>query len=105
MMTNLDSDAFLVASADGKLDWILDSRSAYYLCRDRDMFSTHATCEGHVRMENHMANRVVGKRIIWFCMADGWSLTLTEVRYFPSLWKNLISNGMLDSKGYSFIAS
>ncbi|GFZ17262.1 hypothetical protein Acr_26g0005320 [Actinidia rufa] len=38
-------------------------------------------------------------------MADGRSVTLTEVRHVPNLQKNLISIGMLDSKGCSFDAS
>ncbi|GFY98890.1 hypothetical protein Acr_13g0002910 [Actinidia rufa] len=45
--------------------------------RDREMFSTYAACEGSVR----------------FHMADGRSLTLTELRHVPSLRKNLISMG------------
>ena len=61
VMTDSDSDAFLVASADGKSNWTLDLGSAYYLYRDRDMFSTFATCEGFIRMSNNTANRVVGK--------------------------------------------
>ncbi|GFZ02142.1 hypothetical protein Acr_15g0007510 [Actinidia rufa] len=41
-----------------------------------------------------------------FRMADGRSVTLTEVRHVPNLLrKNLISIGMLDSKGCSFDAS
>ncbi|GFZ08885.1 hypothetical protein Acr_20g0006930 [Actinidia rufa] len=35
-------------------------------------------------------------------MADGRFVTLTEVRHVPNLRKNLISIGMLDSKGFSF---
>ncbi|GFY90931.1 hypothetical protein Acr_07g0011270 [Actinidia rufa] len=30
-------DVLLAASDDGKLDWVLDSGSAYHLCRDREM--------------------------------------------------------------------
>ena len=38
-------------------------------------------------------------------MADGRSLILTEVRYVPSLRKNLIFIGILDSKGCNFEVS
>ncbi|GFZ16178.1 hypothetical protein Acr_25g0005870 [Actinidia rufa] len=38
-------------------------------------------------------------------MTDGRSMTLTEVRHVYNLLKNLISIGMLDSKGCSFDAS
>ena len=95
-MAEDESDVPLAASADGKSDWILDSKSSYHLCIDREMFSTYATCEGLVRMVNNTANRVVDKGTIRFCMADGRSLTLTKERHIPRLRKNLISIGMLD---------
>ncbi|GFY94116.1 hypothetical protein Acr_09g0005620 [Actinidia rufa] len=67
-------DVLLAASDDGKSDW----------------------------MANNTANRVVGRGSVRFRMADGRSVTLTEVRHVPNLPKNLISIGMLDSKGCSF---
>ncbi|GFS42430.1 hypothetical protein Acr_00g0079830 [Actinidia rufa] len=73
-----ESDVLLAASADGKSDWVLDSGSAYHLCRDREMFSTYAPCEGRVWMANNTASGVVGKGSVQFCMADGRSVTLTE---------------------------
>ncbi|GFS43202.1 hypothetical protein Acr_00g0084180 [Actinidia rufa] len=48
---------------------------------------------------------VVGKWSVRFCMEDGRSMTLTEVRHVPNLQKNLISIGMLDLKGCSFEAN
>ena len=84
------TDVLLLASTNGKSDWILDSGSVYHLCRNRVMFSTYATCEGLVRMANNPAKRVVGKETFQFCMADRRSLTLTEVRYVLSLKKKKI---------------
>ncbi|GFY82764.1 plastid-lipid associated protein PAP [Actinidia rufa] len=95
----------LLASKDGKSDWVLDSGSTYHLCKDREVFSTYAACEGRIWMTNNTASRVVGKRSVRFRMVDGRSVMLTEVRHVPNLRKNLISIGMLDSKGYSFDAS
>ncbi|GFY84660.1 hypothetical protein Acr_03g0014340 [Actinidia rufa] len=66
------------ASEDGKSDWVLDSGSAYHLCRDREVFSTYATCNRRVWMSNNTASRVVGKGSVRFCMAYGRSVTLTE---------------------------
>ena len=63
----------------------ISSGSDYHLCRDREMFSTFAVCEGLIRMANDKINKVVGKGIVQFCMKDGRSLTLTEVRHVPSL--------------------
>ena len=56
-----ESDVLLAASDDRKSDWVLDSGSAYHLCRDREVFSTYAACEGRVWMENNTASRVVGR--------------------------------------------
>ncbi|GFZ16963.1 hypothetical protein Acr_26g0002330 [Actinidia rufa] len=100
-----ESDILLATSDDGKSNWILDLGSAYHLCRDREVFSTYAACEGHIWMANNTASRVVGRGSVRFRMADGRSMTLTEVRHVPNLRKNLISIGMLDSKGCSFDAS
>ena len=105
-VTDVDeSDVLLAASDDRKSDWILDSGSAYHLCRDREVFSTYAPCEGRIWMANNTSSRVVGRGSVRFRMADGRSVTLTEVRHVPNLRKNLISIGMLDSKGCSFDAS
>ncbi|GFZ10943.1 hypothetical protein Acr_22g0003410 [Actinidia rufa] len=98
-------DVLLAASDDGKSDWILNSGSAYHLCRDREVFSTYAACEGHIWMANNTSSRVVGKGSVLFRMVDGRSMTLIEVRHVPNLQKNLISIGMLDSKGCSFDAN
>ncbi|GFZ18909.1 hypothetical protein Acr_27g0006480 [Actinidia rufa] len=56
-------------------------------------------------MANNTASRVVGRWSVRFCMANGRSVTLTEVRHVPNLRKNLISIGMLDAKGCRFDAS
>ncbi|GFS31874.1 hypothetical protein Acr_00g0019650 [Actinidia rufa] len=98
-------DVLLAASDDGKSDWILDSGSAYHLCRNREVFSTYAACEERIWMANNTSSRVVGRGSVRFRMADGRSMTLTEVRHVPNLRRNLISIGMLDSKGCSFNAS
>ncbi|GFZ08300.1 hypothetical protein Acr_20g0001080 [Actinidia rufa] len=98
-------DVLLAASDDGKSNWVLDSGSAYHLCRDREVFSTYAACEGRIWMANNTASRVVGRGTVRFRMADGRSVTLTEVRHVPNLRKNLISIGMLDAKGCRFDAS
>ncbi|GFY96511.1 hypothetical protein Acr_11g0008170 [Actinidia rufa] len=73
-----ENDVLLAASDDGKSDWVLDSDSAYHLCRDREVFSTYAPCEGRIWMTNNIASRVVGRGSVQFRMANGRSVTLTE---------------------------
>ncbi|GFZ09162.1 hypothetical protein Acr_20g0009700 [Actinidia rufa] len=98
-------DVLLAASDNGKLDWVLGSGNAYHLCRDREVFSTYAACEGRIWMANNTSSRVVGRGSVRFRMADGRSVTLTEVRHVPNLQENLIFIGMLDSNGCIFEAS
>ncbi|GFY85700.1 UDP-glucosyl transferase 89B1 [Actinidia rufa] len=75
-----ESEVLLAASDDGKSDWVLDSGSAYHLCRDREVFSTYAACEGRIWMANNTSSRVVGRGSVRFRMADGRSVTLTDWR-------------------------
>ncbi|GFY85526.1 pentatricopeptide repeat (PPR) superfamily protein [Actinidia rufa] len=57
---------------------VLDSSSAYHLCRDREVLSAYATCEGCIWMAYNTTSRVVGKESVWFRMIDGRSMMLTE---------------------------
>ncbi|GFS39388.1 hypothetical protein Acr_00g0062660 [Actinidia rufa] len=77
-----ESEVLLAASEDGKSDWVLDSGSAYHLCRDREVFSTYAACEGRIWMANNTASRVVGRGSVRFRMADGRDAGLTLVEEF-----------------------
>ncbi|GFZ19357.1 pleiotropic drug resistance 2 [Actinidia rufa] len=63
-------DVLLAASDDGKSDWILDSSSAYHLCRDREVFSTYVPCEGRIWMANNTSSRVVRRGSVRFRMTD-----------------------------------
>ncbi|GFZ06454.1 hypothetical protein Acr_18g0006240 [Actinidia rufa] len=56
-------------------------------------------------MANNTVSRAVGKGSVQFHMADGRFMTLTEVRHVSNLRKNMVSIGMLDSKGCGFNAS
>ncbi|GFY95208.1 hypothetical protein Acr_10g0005930 [Actinidia rufa] len=75
-------DVLLAASDDGKSDWVLDSGSASHLCRDREVFSTYAACEGRIWMANNTSSRVVGRGSVRFRMADGRDAGLTLVEEF-----------------------
>ena len=97
VMVEDESDVLLATAADGRSDWILNL--------DKKVFSTYVTCEGFVWMTNNTANRVVGKGTVRFRMTDKRFLTFTEVRHVPSLRKNLIFIGMLDSKVFNFATS
>ncbi|GFY86925.1 hypothetical protein Acr_05g0005640 [Actinidia rufa] len=80
-------DVLLAASDDEKSDWVLDSDSAYHLCRDREVFSTYAACEGRIWMANNTASRVVGRGSVRFRMASGRDAGLTLVEEFSEFSK------------------
>ncbi|GFZ16948.1 hypothetical protein Acr_26g0002180 [Actinidia rufa] len=61
--------------------------SAYHLCRDREILSTYATCERLERMANNTTNRVVGKGIVRFCMADEMFSDIDRVEEFGEFFK------------------
>ncbi|GFY87184.1 hypothetical protein Acr_05g0008230 [Actinidia rufa] len=74
------SNTAATAVDNGKSNWVLDSGSAYHLCRDREVFSTYAAYEGRIWMANNTSSRVVGSGSVRFRMADGRSVTLIEWR-------------------------
>ncbi|GFS33873.1 hypothetical protein Acr_00g0031020 [Actinidia rufa] len=75
-------DVLLAASDNGKSDWVLDSGSAYHLCRDREVFSTYAACEEHIWMANNTSSRVVGRGSVRFRMANGRDAALRLMEEF-----------------------
>ncbi|GFZ16927.1 hypothetical protein Acr_26g0001970 [Actinidia rufa] len=86
-----ESDVLLAASDNGKSDWVLDSGSAYHLCRDGEVFSTYAACEGRIWMTNNTASRVIGRGSVRFCMADESGGTLRVFkRNKEMLWEKKI---------------
>ncbi|GFY87852.1 hypothetical protein Acr_05g0014910 [Actinidia rufa] len=66
-----ESDVLLATSEDRKSDWVLDSGSAYHLCKDGEVFFTYAAYEGRIWMVNNTDSRVVGRGSVRFHMADG----------------------------------
>ncbi|GFY95794.1 hypothetical protein Acr_11g0001000 [Actinidia rufa] len=94
-----ESEVLLAASEDGKSDWVLDSSSAYHLCRDREVFSTYAACEGRIWMANNTSSRVVGRGSVRFRMADGRDADLTlmeELSEFSRKTRRCCGEGRLE---------
>lgn len=105
-----DDSELLLAEAESSgttgSDWILDSGCSFHVCGDKEKFTTYEAYDGGiVRMANNSASRVVGKGIVRFRRPDGKTLRLSGVRHVEGVKKNLISLGMLDSRGCSFSAS
>ncbi|KAG8486258.1 hypothetical protein CXB51_019637 [Gossypium anomalum] len=81
-------------------EWILDLGCTYHMCPNKDWFSSLKELEGGVVfMGNDNACKTMGVGTIQLKNHDGSIQVLTDVRYIPSLKKNLISLGVLESKG------
>ncbi|KAE8707872.1 hypothetical protein F3Y22_tig00110372pilonHSYRG00231 [Hibiscus syriacus] len=97
-----DSDISLVASSTTfhSDEWILDSGCTYHMSPNREWFSDLVELNaGVVYMGNDNACKTVGIGSIRLKNQDGSTRVLTDVQYVPSLKKNLISLGALESKG------
>ncbi|KAE8682936.1 ABC transporter G family member 13 [Hibiscus syriacus] len=97
-----DSDISLVASSTTfhSDEWILDLGCTYHMSPNREWFSDLVELNaGVVYMGNDNACKTVGIGSIRLKNQDGSTRVLTDVRYVPSLKKNLISLGALESKG------
>ncbi|KAK3042376.1 hypothetical protein RJ639_002422 [Escallonia herrerae] len=74
--------------------------------QSKDWFVTCRSFDsGKVFMGNDVAYKVVGTGLIQIKMHDSIVKTLTDVRHFPELRKNLISLGTLDSNGCTYRAA
>ncbi|KAH9805146.1 hypothetical protein KPL71_002341 [Citrus sinensis] len=81
-------------------EWILDSGCTYHMCPNKGWFSNFKELDGGVVfMGNDNACKTMGIGTIQLKNHDGSIQVLTDVRYVPSLKKNLISLGVLESKG------
>ncbi|KAG8479822.1 hypothetical protein CXB51_029312 [Gossypium anomalum] len=96
-----DSELSLVESSSFHSDeWILDSGCTYHMSPNREWFSDLVELNGGVvYMGNDNACKTVGIGSIQLKNQDGSTRVLTDVRYVPSLKKNIISLGALESKG------
>ena len=82
----------------------MDSGCLFYMSPCRDWFETYKSCNGGtVIVGNNASCKVTGIGSMRLRTADGQRLTLTRVRYVPTLGKNLISLGTLDDLGYNSV--
>ncbi|KAL5776174.1 hypothetical protein ACOSP7_009100 [Xanthoceras sorbifolium] len=98
-----DSDFALVGSSTASHpdDWILDSACTFHMTPNRGWFSTLEELNGgDVFMGNDSLCKILGIGTIRLRNQDGSTRVLTDVRYVPDMKKNLISLGVLESKGF-----
>lgn len=81
-------------------EWILDSACTYHMTPMREWFFEFEELDGGVvYMGNDNPCKTVGIGSIKLRNHDGSTRILKDVRYVPNLKRNLISLGLLESKG------
>ena len=82
-------------------EWILDTEATYRLCSIREWFTDFCDLKsGAVMMGNDQHCRIMRIRTIQLKMFDGVVRKLKEIRYVPTLKKNLICIDFLKAKRY-----
>uniref|UniRef100_A0A2N9EMQ4 Uncharacterized protein n=1 Tax=Fagus sylvatica TaxID=28930 RepID=A0A2N9EMQ4_FAGSY len=98
-----DSDFALICSSFvcHSNEWIMDSASTCHICPSRELFYHLEEFEGgSIYMGNDQTCEILGIGKIKLKLHDGTVCFLTGVRYIPDFKKNLISVGLLESKGF-----
>eukprot|EP00253_Pinus_taeda_P022012 PITA_22012 len=87
--------------------WYLDSGASFHMTDDKNLFNTleEKDLQMHIKMGDDGKYRVSSEGTIVFQREHGAPLTLTNVKYVPSLKKNLVSVTMLEDKGYDVVFS
>ena len=79
--------------------WIFDTKVTYHLCSIKEWFTDfHKMESGALVMGNDQHCHTIGMGRIRLKMFDGMFRKLKEVRYVPTLKKNLIYVGALEAK-------
>ena len=89
-------------SADQE-EWVMDTGCSFHMTPRREVFLSLTKADaGKVRMANNTSAEVKGVGSVRFENEDGTTFVLHEVRYMPSIGRNLISLGTLENKGCVF---
>ncbi|KAL1535775.1 Retrovirus-related Pol polyprotein from transposon TNT 1-94 [Salvia divinorum] len=82
--------------------WIMDSGCTFHICSHRSWFQNLEMSQGSVILGNDQTCEVKGIGDINLKVLDVSIKILMGVRYIPKIKRNLISLGLLESKGCSF---
>ncbi|KAK8464488.1 hypothetical protein PHAVU_010G009750 [Phaseolus vulgaris] len=79
----------------------MDAGYSFHMTPNRLWFQQFAKLEGgYILLSDSSGYKITSIGTIKFCLHDGTEKMLEEVRYVPSLKRNLISLGELEKKGY-----
>lgn len=112
VVTNDVDEFFLTESSSGgilkdeKPKWVLDNAASVHICNDRAMFDTLNENEeyGDIKVGNKHKMKVEGVGSVRFKLHDGVVKTALNVKYVPNASANILSLGILTSRGYRYVA-
>lgn len=97
------SEANFLTSDESSEKWILDTGCTFHMTPRKDWFESLSSSDGgSVKMANDSVSVVKGIGSIRIQNDDGTTILLTNVRYVPTMSKNLISLGTLEEGGCWF---
>ncbi|GJY60807.1 retrovirus-related pol polyprotein from transposon TNT 1-94 [Tanacetum coccineum] len=105
-------DEFLMMenSMDGilreeKPKWVLDNVASAHICNDRAMFETlnDKGQFGEIKVGSKQMMKIEGVGSVRFKLHDGSVKTALNVKYVPGAARNILSLGVLTSRGYRYV--
>ena len=102
MVLMAESETLVVTGSNAE-EWVLDTGCSFHMTPRRDWFIEFKELStGYEKMGNDTYSQVKGIGNIKVRNSDGTQVILTDVRYMPSMSRNLISLGTLEDKGCWF---
>ena len=93
-----------VSSVTSTDEWLCDSSCSFHMCFKKECFFNFTELDGGVvYLADNQPCKIAGIGSISLKNHDGSTRVLIDVRYIPKLEKNLISLGILESKGFTII--
>ncbi|KAF8113902.1 hypothetical protein N665_0044s0016, partial [Sinapis alba] len=87
-------------------EWFLDSGCSFHITPNKHaLFDLEELEGGKVIMENNTTNEVKGIGKLKIVNPDQSTVVLTEVRYMPTIGKNLICYGQFKKHGFNYEGS
>ena len=84
-------------------EWVLDTGCSFHMTPRRDLLRNfREEASGRVRMANGSISEVTGIGSVRFRNPDNTTFLLHDVKYMPTITRNLISLGTLEDKGCEF---
>ncbi|GJX27672.1 retrovirus-related pol polyprotein from transposon TNT 1-94 [Tanacetum coccineum] len=102
LMTETPIDGIL---REEKPKWVLDNAVSSHICNDRAMFKTlnGKGQFGEIKMGSKQMMKIEGVGSVRFKLHDGSVKTTLNVKYVPGAARNILSLGVLKSRGYRYV--